>query len=146
VAGRRPKSLLEWNVLLAAATEMTEDERSAGKRLPVMRQASVAIKAMPKATRVAEFIALWTIAKYKEGATTPERLAEFWNQPERTMYRRLEEFRAVWELAGYETPDPIADKLIAEFKARRERMTATDVAKVVASEVALPPVGVPGLA
>ena len=125
---------------------MTEDERSAGKRLPVMRQASVAIKAMPKATRVAEFIALWTIAKYKEGATTPERLAEFWNQPERTMYRRLEEFRAVWELAGYETPDPIADKLIAEFKARRERMTATDVAKVVASEVALPPVGVPGLA
>jgi hypothetical protein len=146
VAGRRPKSLLEWNVLLAAGTELTEQERNAGKRLPVMRQATVAIKAMPRATRVAEFIALWTITKYQEGATSPERLSEFWNQPERTMYRRLEEFRAVWGPAGYETPDVIADSLIAEFRGRRERLAATDIAKLVSADVALPAVAVPGLA
>lgn len=146
VAGRRPKSLLEWNVLLAAGAELTEEERAGGKRLPVMRQAAVAIKAMPRATRVAEFIALWTITKYQEGATSPEKLSAFWAQPERTMYRRLEEFRAVWGPAGYDTPDVIADNLIAEFKARHERLTATDVAKLVSSDVALPPVGFPGLA
>ena len=49
-------TLLEANVLLAARTLMTE-EQLAGGRLPILDQARIMVKAMPKATRVGEFIA-----------------------------------------------------------------------------------------
>jgi hypothetical protein len=143
-AKRQSKTLLELNTLLAARSGMTESELAAGKRLPSMRQARLMVKAMPKATRVAEFIALWAITKYQEGATSAERLAEFWDQPMRTMYRRLEEFREVWEPAGYDTPDAIADMLIADYRARRERMVASDVAKLLSAQVSVPTSALPG--
>lgn len=124
--------------MLAAVTFMSESEVAAHKKLPIMRQARLMVEAMPKATRVAEFIALWSITKYREGATSAEGIAEFWGQPVRTMYRRLEEFREVWGPAGYDTPDKIADLLIADFRRRQEKMTVSDVAKLVSAPVAVP--------
>ena len=133
-------------MLFAAASLMTEAERAAGKRLPLMRQARLMIEAMPKATRVGEFVALWAIAKYESGATSVDDLAEFWGEPKRTMYRRLSEFREVWSIAGYETPDPLADALIANFRNRKERMLASHVARLLGVTIPTPP-GVPaGLA
>lgn len=127
------------NVLLAAATVMTDEERSAGKRLPLMRQARLMVKAMPRANRVGEFIAMWAIAKYHQGETSAEAVGEYWGEPARTMYRRLDEFREVWAPVGYETPDKLADHLIADYRRRREELSAGKVARLLSAEVPPPP-------
>src|SRR4051812_1580696 len=90
VARRKPKTLLEVNVLFAAASLMSEEQLAAKKRLPVMEQARLMVRAMPKASRVGELIAMWTITKYQEGEVTVDRLAEAWGEPRRTVYRKLE--------------------------------------------------------
>jgi len=143
VAPRKPKSLLEVNLLFAAASLMSEEQRAANKRLPLMEQARLTVKAMPKATRMGELIAMWTITKYREGAVSVERLAEVWDEPPRTMYRRLAEFRECWGIAGHETPDRIADLLIAEYRRRQEELSERDLGKLLATPVAV--AGVPGL-
>jgi hypothetical protein len=103
-----------------------------------MTQARLMAKAMRKASRVGEFVAMWTIAKYEAGEVTVETAADFWSEPERTMYRRLDEFREVWGQAGYETPDRIADNLIADYRARKERLTATHLARLLGAPVSVP--------
>ena len=143
VAPRKPKSLLEVNVLFAAASLITEEQRAAKKRLPIMEQARLMVRAMPKATRMGELIAMWTITKYREGAVSIERLAEVWGEPPRTMYRRLAEFRECWGLAGYDTPDKIADQLIAEYRKRREELSERDVGRLLSAPLAV--AGVPAL-
>lgn len=125
-------------MLLSGALLMTDRERAAGKKLPLMRQAQIMLKAMPKATRVAEFIALWTIAKYNQGETSTEKVAEFWNEPVRTMYRRLDEFRVVWAPVNLETPDDVADALIANYKRRKAKLEASDLARLLTDGVTLP--------
>jgi hypothetical protein len=146
MAARRPKTLQELNILLAAYSLMTDEERASGKKLPVMRQARLMVKAMPKATRVAKFVALWAIMRYQQGSASVERLAEEWDEPERTMYRHLEEFREVWALAGYESPDELADLLIADYRKRRERLAASDVARLLGAPVAVALPDLPALA
>lgn len=122
---------------------MTEEERAAGKRLPLMRQARLMLEAMPKASRVGELIAMWTITKYQDGEVSVDGLAEKWGEPRRTMYRKLEEFRECWGPAGYETPDRIADALIGEYRRRNEKLSAGYVSKLLATPVALPISGAP---
>src|SRR5262245_54988612 len=100
---------------------MTEEQRTAGKKLPLMEQARLMVKSMPRGTRGGEFVAMWTIVKYQDGEANVETIAAFWNEPVRTVYRRLQEFREVWGPVGYDTPDKLADGLIADYKARRER-------------------------
>ena len=78
---KRPRSLLEVNTLLAAATFLTPEQVEARKKLPILDQARVMVKAMPKATRVGEFVAMWTIAKNRDGATSVEAVAEMWDDP-----------------------------------------------------------------
>lgn len=131
-------SLLECNLLLAAGSFLTDEQRTAGRKLPVMDQARVMVKAMPKATRMAEFIAMWTITKYREGAVTVDRLAEVWDEPIRTMYRRSAEFRDCWEPAGYETPDRIADFLISDYRRRHEELNAKYIGRLLTAPVSLP--------
>jgi predicted HTH domain antitoxin len=143
VAPRKPKSLLEVNLLFAAASLMTEEQRAAKKRLPLMVQARLTVKAMPKATRMGELIAMWTITKYREGAVSIERLAEVWDEPPRTMYRRLAEFRECWGVAGYDTPDKVADQLIAEYRRRREELSERDLGRLMSAPLSVS--GVPGL-
>jgi hypothetical protein len=123
---------------MALGSLMTEEERTAGKKLPVMRQARLVVQGMPRAARVGEFIAMWTIAKGMGKSTAIEDLAEFWGEAPRTMYRRLAEFRAVWAPAGFETPDVIADGLINDYRERKERLNAGAVARLLGAEVELP--------
>ncbi|MDH4104099.1 MAG: hypothetical protein OEW52_12880 [Thermoleophilia bacterium] len=134
----KPKTLLEVNVLLAARTFLSEEQQTSEKRLPLMDQARVMVKAIPKASRLAEFIAMWAITKNRDGAVTVESLADMWGEPVRTMYRRLEEFREAWEPVGYETPDPLADGLIADYRRRQERLTPGHVARLLSAPVAAP--------
>lgn len=118
---------------------MSPEQLAAGKRLPMMEQARLMLKAMPKATRVGEFIALWTITKYQDGETSVERVAEVWGEPVRTMYRRLDEFREVWAPAELDTPDKIADGLIADYRRRDERMKASFIGRLLSAPVSPPP-------
>jgi hypothetical protein len=138
VAPRKPKTLLEWNVLLAAATLLTDEQRAAGKRLSAMEQGRIMVKGMRKATRVGEFIALWTITKYQDGETSVEALAERWDEPVRTMYRRLDEFREVWAPAGLDTPDRLADGLIADYRKRGEELKASFIGRLLSAPVSAP--------
>lgn len=114
VSKRQPRTLLEWNVALAAAA------RHGGTAEDVTRWS--ALKATAGATRtayrVAEFIAMWTVAKGQLGEVTTERVAEFFDMNERTAYRRLAEFRSVWGPPGLhsqmETPDELAEMILAK--------------------------------
>lgn len=122
---------------------MTDEERAAGRKLPVMRQARIMLQAMPKANRVGQFVAMWTIVKYQEGAATAERVAEYWDEPPRTVYRWLEEFREVWRQVGYETPDVLADSLIATYRRRKETLTGRDIARLLSAAVSVPRAALP---
>ena len=119
-------------------TFLTPEQVEAKRKLPVLDQARIMVKALPKATRVGEFIAMWRIAKGRDGATSVEAVAEMWNEPVRTMYRRLEEFREVWAPAGYETPDPLADYLIADYRRRKETLSLRHVTKLLTEKVPTP--------
>lgn len=103
-----------------------------------MEQARSMAQALPKATRVGEFISMWAITKNRDGVATVETVAEMWGEAERTMYRRLEEFREVWAPAGYETPDPIADVLIADYRARKQNLSATQLPRLLSTQIPLP--------
>ncbi len=131
-------------MLLTLGSLLSEEQKAAGKKLSLWEQGRLGVKCMPKATRVAEFIAMWTITKYQVGAVTIDELAKAWNEPRRTMYRRYEEFREVWGLVAYETPDPIADTLIADFKRRKQTMNATHIARLFSEPVAVPMGDLPG--
>jgi len=136
---KKHKTLLEVNVLLVARTFLSDEQVTSEKRLPLMDQARVMVKAIPKASRVAEFIAMWAITKNRDGVANVESLAEMWSEPVRTMYRRLEEFREAWEPVGYETPDLLADALIADYRQRKERLTPGQVARLLSAPVPAPP-------
>lgn len=138
MARRKPKTLLEANVVLTANTYVDPEKRRPGKRLPLTEQARVMVKAMPKANRVAEFIALWAITKNLDGEVTMEGLSKRWDEPLRTMYRRLDEFRDVWGQVGMDTPDKLADHLIADYRRRKENLTMRHVAKLLSADVPAP--------
>ena len=138
VAPRKPKTLMEVNLWLTVGSLMSEEQTASGKKLPLREQGRLLLAAMPKATRVGQFIGLWTLMKYQRGAVTVDELANEWNEPRRTMYRRYEEFREVYGPVGHETPDVIADQLIADYRRRKETMNAGTLAKLLATTVSLP--------
>jgi hypothetical protein len=75
-------------------------------------EVAVAKGGIRKGTRVAAFIGQWTIAQQQLGhEPTTEEAAAWWKESERTWYRRLDEFREIFDLA--ETPAPIAAAAIA---------------------------------
>jgi hypothetical protein len=55
------------------------------------------------------------------------------------MYRRLEEFREVWAPADYDTPDKLADHLIADYRRRKQKIEAGGLARMLSAEVPTPP-------
>jgi hypothetical protein len=75
----RRLTLLEATTLLAAGALVTREESSSGRTLPVMQQARIMLEVMRKATRIGQVVAMWTIAKYDDGATTAERVAAYWD-------------------------------------------------------------------
>lgn len=76
-----------------------------------------AIKATPKASRVAGFIVQWAAAMRDAGGPIDlHGYMETWAVPERTAYRHLRQFRELWP--EYSTPEPIAKALVAHLDAR----------------------------
>ena len=135
---RNPRTLLEWNLLLATASVHGD-----GREVTRWSAMKALASATGKATRVGEFIAVWAITKYELGEVTTEDVAERWGMNERTAYRRLKEFREVWGppalREGYETPDPIADELIADFRRRRQKLETSALLGLLSRRVELPP-------
>jgi hypothetical protein len=135
---RELRTLLDWNLLLDTAPVHSD-----GHKVPHWSTIKELRSAMGKATRIVEFIALWTLAKYELGEVTTEDVAKRYDMNERTAYRRLKEFREVWGppalREGYDTPDPIADMLIADFRRRRQKLDTSALQELVSRPVELPP-------
>jgi hypothetical protein len=133
---RKRQSFLELNILLATAAVHGDK--------PVTRwsAARAMAGAFMTATRVGEFVGMWSIAKHKLGEVTTESVAEFWDMNERTAYRRLDEFRTVWGPPGLseqlDTPDLIADLLIAEYMRRLQTLGRPQLAGLAGREIELP--------
>ena len=76
-------------------------------------------------------------------AKSLEIVGERWGLNERTAYRRLAEFREVWGppglKVGYETPDALADGLIAYFNRRKEALDGQGLMGLIRSAFELPP-------
>lgn len=88
---------------------------------------AVAKGGIRKGLRVGTCIAQWTIAQSQLGhEPTIREVAAWWREPERTWYRRLDEFRAIFDA---ETPAAIATRALAE---REERLDRKDVGRVIA--------------
>lgn len=138
MAGRKPKTLMEWNALLALGSFLTPEQLAAGKKLSVLDQGRIMVKAIPRGSRVGEFVAMWTIVKYKRGAASVEEIADVFGEPVRTVYRRLQEFRQVWGPAGFDTPDKLADGFIADYKRRKESLNESHVARLLSADVNIP--------
>jgi len=123
--GRQPRTLLEWTLALSAA-----ERHGADRQVTRWSAQTSVVRSTPKAMRVSEFITMWAVAKSVTGEdVTTEIVAEFWGMNERTAYRRLKEFREVWGPPAltrqYDTPDELADGLIAEA-ARLKRKLSRD--------------------
>jgi hypothetical protein len=87
-----------------------------------------AIKATPKAARVAGFVVLWAVEVRENG--DPESNADMARRlgdPPRTFYRRLAEFRELWR--EYETPAELA-ALLNDQLDRRELTRSGPMATV----------------
>jgi hypothetical protein len=133
---RRKLSFLELNLVLTTTAQHGDK--------PVTRwsTAKAMARAWTTAGRVGEFIGMWAITKYQLGEVTTEIVAERWGLNERTAYRRLDEFRSVWGPPALtkqlDTPDPVADVLIAEFRRRREKLGRSMLGKLAGEEFELP--------
>jgi hypothetical protein len=135
--GKRQQTFLELNVALAAAALHGD------KPISRWSAAKALAGSISTASRVGEFIAMWAIAKHKLGEdVTTERVAAYWKMNERTAYRRLDEFRSVWGPPGLtrqlETPDEIADSLIAQYKQRQQKLERSALADTAGLVVDLP--------
>ena len=129
---------MEWNALLAMGSFLTPEQLAAKKKLSAIDQGRIMVKAIPRGTRVGGFIAMWTIVKYKRGTASVESISEMWAEPERTVYRWLQEFREVWGPAGFDTPDKLADGFIADYKRREEKMNESSIARLLSADVNIP--------
>jgi hypothetical protein len=70
------------------------------------------VKVTPKASRVATFIVLWSVAMLEEGRDeySITEYQRYWSEGERQAYRLQKEFRELWP--EYETPNELAHKLV----------------------------------
>jgi hypothetical protein len=85
-------------------------------------------RAMPKGLRVCQFIVQWMLLSQLEGRpiTVPE-YRRFYDEPERTAYRHLAEFRELFgeKFNGYSDPQPLVDILTPQMPpAQSERIAA----------------------
>ena len=90
------------------------------ERLSKWRVNALAMKATPKAARVAGFIVMWATAMRldeRESLTITE-YQRFWSESERKAYRRQVEFRELWP--EYETPNELATQMVAYLRRRKD--------------------------
>jgi hypothetical protein len=69
---------------------------------------------IPKGMRVWQFIVQWTVlSQLEDRPVALMEYADFWDEPDRTAYRHLKEFRELFGdgAEGFRDPQPIADRL-----------------------------------
>jgi hypothetical protein len=73
-------------------------------------------RSLPKGSRVWQFIIQWTLlSQLEDRPISLMEYADFWDEPDRTAYRHLKEFRELFGegAEGFRDPQPIADNLKA---------------------------------
>jgi hypothetical protein len=84
------------------------------------------LRAMRKATRVAELVMQWALATDELGreVASVEELVDVWQGTlsRATIWRRVGEFRELFP--EHETPQPLADALLAAARQRGEQVSA----------------------
>ena len=95
-----------------------------GERLGRWQATRLAMKVTPRASRVAGFVVLWALALDEHGEELgPETFVEWSFDSRATVYRRLADFRELFP--EFDTPTPIARKLLEEAKRRGESVSPT---------------------
>lgn len=85
------------------------------------------IRATPKASRVAAFIALWgtALVQLERDALGVEEYVEWAAESRATVYRRLAEFRELWP--EFDTPNELACRVAAEMRRRGDRVGSPSI-------------------
>jgi hypothetical protein len=102
----------------AAARERYGDDASALAAESKWRQIRLLLKVTPKASRVAGFIVLWSLAMKDEGkeAYTISEYQRYYAENERKAYRDQAEFRELWP--EFETPNELARQIVPHLRGK----------------------------
>lgn len=113
----------------AAARERYGDDADALAAQSKWRQVRLLLKVTPKASRVAGFIVLWSLAMKDEGkdAYTISEYQRYYSENERQAYRQQAEFRELWP--EYETPNEFGRQIVPHLRGK------VDATKLPASVV-----------
>jgi hypothetical protein len=131
---KRQETLLGQCLLRSAAEIALADglDLSArkGQKLKALKLAG---RAIPKASRVAEFVVTWAVAmdELADDELTLSDWRRWANESDRTAWRHLAEFRELFP--EFETPTPIARELL-----RHMRRLKTNVAAAINLPVSVP--------
>jgi hypothetical protein len=102
------------------------------ERLSKWVAVKAAVKATPKASRVAGFIIMWAIAMREErrDSFSITEYQRFWNEGERQAYRLQAEFRGLWP--EFETPNELAAQVVPQLD---EKVGAREAASLTSRVV-----------
>jgi hypothetical protein len=107
---------------IEAATEKYGEK---AERLSKWEALKTAAKVTPKASRVATFVVLWSLAMRDErqAAFSITEYQRYWSESERQAYRLQKEFRELWP--ELETPNELAEQIVKHLDAREARKNAS---------------------
>jgi hypothetical protein len=92
------------------------------------------VKVTPKASRVATFIVLWSVAMLEEDRDeySITEYQRYWNESERHAYRVQNEFRELWP--EFETPNELASQIVKQVDRRTAKRDAAKLPMVLQVE------------
>jgi hypothetical protein len=139
--GRRQDSLLAHCIARAViadaggldgAKEKWGEDAAGLKQAGKWQQMKVAVRATPRASRVAGFIVMWAWAmkdEKRDGYSITE-YQRYWNENERKAYRLQADFRDLWP--EFETPDDLARQVVPHLRSKKDAATMHMTVPVVA--------------
>jgi hypothetical protein len=85
------------------------------------------VKVTPKASRVATFIVLWSVAMFEEGRDefSITEYQRYWSEGERQAYRLQKEFRELWP--EFETPNELAREVVKRLDRKISKRDAASL-------------------
>jgi hypothetical protein len=91
------------------------------ERLSKWEALKFGVRATPKASRVAGFIVMWSVAMQLEGKEefSITEYQRYWREGERQAYRLQREFRELWP--EFETPNELASQIAKHVDAELSR-------------------------
>ena len=127
------RALIEDAGGLDAAKEKYGEDASSLAAQSKWRQVRLLLKVTPKASRVAGFIILWTLAMKAEGrdSYTISEYQRYYNENERKAYRDQAEFRELW--GEFETPNELAAQILPQLKGKLDVPKLPSTVRVVAA-------------